>query len=581
MTGCCESTGWNDFLPAVAVRIPGPRSLRARFLLVVLGGVLIPLAVVGLWLTRSAARSGEALLRTRLDSALDQVVVEAGIRWVGLRAEMLDIADDSAVQRVLSVTADARLPRRPESTLVVSATGRTDNLGASLASPITLASEPGDATWQIVNAANSVRDAPNVRNAVAFADRREGIAVTVPVYARAGGTLIGRLRSRLTLESLVPIGAGGAAGVGVILHVVDRSTGVSLDALPFDPSLLARSEFQLGDERWLVRRRTLEEPSLTIAATAPLGAYTVPFESAARKGSLVILAVAVGALGVAALLTRRLTQSLEELAHATDAVAGGDLDRRVSGKGDDEVGRVGRAFNAMTESLRITIRQLSQREALVAVGEFAASLAHEVRNPLTSIRIDLQRVEEKLPQDSPLRVQLGRALREVQRLDQTVSGALRIARSGSIASDLVDLRVPLQRAIEVATPTFEQCGGALDQIEIGSLPLPVRGDEAALEQLFLNILLNAAQALGAHGEAGVRVSTENGSAQIDIWDSGAGIPKDRLEKVFDAFFSTKSEGTGLGLSVARQIVAAHGGSIEIDSTVGSGTTVSIRVALAK
>lgn len=521
------------------------------------------------------------MLRTRLDTALDQVVGEAGIRWVGLRAEMLDIADDSAVQRVLSVTASARLPRRPESTLVVSATRRTDNLGASLASPITLASERGDAMWQILKATNSVRDAPNVRNAVAFADRREGIAVTVPVYTRAEGTLIGQLRSRLTLESLVPVGAGGATGVGVILHVVDRSTGVSLGALPFDPSLLARSEFQLGDERWLVRRRTLEEPSLTIAATAPLGAYTVPFESAARKGSLVILAVAVGALGVAALLTRRLTQSLEELAQATDAVAAGDLARRVSGKGDDEVGRVGRAFNAMTESLRITVRQLSQREALVAVGEFAASLAHEVRNPLTSIRIDLQRVEEKLPEDSSLRVQLGRALREVQRLDQTVSGALRIARSGSIASDLVDLRVPLQRAIEVAIPTFEQCGGALDQIEIGSLPLPVRGDEAALEQLFLNILLNAAQALGAHGDAGVRVSTENGSAQIDIWDSGAGIPEDRIEKVFDAFFSTKSEGTGLGLSVARQIVTAHGGSIEIDSTVDSGTTVSIRLALAK
>ncbi|MBA2708340.1 MAG: two-component system sensor histidine kinase AtoS, partial [Gemmatimonadaceae bacterium] len=82
-------------------------------------------------------------------------------------------------------------------------------------------------------------------------------------------------------------------------------------------------------------------------------------------------------------------------------------------------------------------------------------------------------------------------------------------------------------------------------------------------------------------EAGVRVSTENGSAQIDLWDSGAGIPEDRIEKVFDAFFSTKSEGTGLGLSVARQIVTAHGGSIEIDSTVDSGTTVSIRLALAK
>jgi signal transduction histidine kinase len=291
--------------------------------------------------------------------------------------------------------------------------------------------------------------------------------------------------------------------------------------------------------------------------------------------------VALSAYGVAILLTRRLSDSVEVLASATHAVAAGDLDRRVSQEGDDEVGHVGRAFNAMTESLRTTVRQLSQREALVAVGEFASSLAHEVRNPLTSIRIDLQRVEEKLPDDSPLRLQLGRALREVQRLDKTVSGALRIARSGSVALEPLDLRVPLKRAIEVATPMFEQSGGALNRVELGTIPLRVRGDEAALEQLFLNILLNSAQALGPQGQAGVTVSTENGSAKIDIWDSGQGILPERLEKVFDPFFSTKRDGTGLGLAVARQIVTAHAGSIEIDSAVDSGTTVTIKFSLSQ
>lgn len=305
----------------------------------------------------------------------------------------------------------------------------------------------------------------------------------------------------------------------------------------------------------------------------------VPFESAMRNGSLAIVAVALTTLGIAMLLTRRITHSLEELAAATHAVAAGDLDRRVSERSASEAGQVGRAFNTMTQSLRDTLRQLSQREALVAVGEFAASLAHEVRNPLTSIRIDLQRVEEVLPGESPLRVHLGRALREVERLDLTVSGALRIARAGSIALNVVDLNVPLQRAIEVATPAFDRCGAALAQIGIGARPLPVRGDDAALEQLFLNILLNAAQALGVDGKAGVTVVPEEGNVQVDIWDSGAGMAADQLEKVFDPFFSTKRDGTGLGLSVVRQIVNAHGGFISIDSAVNAGTTVSIRLSL--
>ncbi|MEO7502325.1 MAG: ATP-binding protein [Gemmatimonadaceae bacterium] len=558
----------------------GPHSLRAKFLLVVLGGVLIPLAVVGVWLTGSAARSGEALLTTRIDTALDQVVSEAGTRWVGLRAKLLDIADDSAVQRVLGDVSTPR-PRGIQSSLSVPNAGSSSNLAASLSSAMTLRRASDGASWRIVLAANSGTEQSPPGNPALVGEEREGITATVPVYNRATGALIGRLESHLTTESLVPIGAGGPTGVGAVLQVVDRASGTSLGALPFDQTLMSRAAFELGGERWLVRRRALEEPAISVAAAAPLGAYTLPFQDAARKGTLAILVVALGALGVATLLTRRVTRSLEELASATHAVAAGDLDRRVAEGGDDEVGKVGRAFNAMTESLRNMIRQLSQREALVAVGEFAAALAHEVRNPLTSIRIDLQRVEEKLPGDSPLRVQLGRALREVQRLDQTVSGALRIARSGSIACDLVDLRVPLQRAIEVATPAFEQSGAALDQVDIGSGALPVRGDEAALEQLFLNILLNAAQALDENGKAGVTLSTENGSALIDIWDSGSGVSPDRMKKVFDPFFSTKRDGTGLGLSVARQIVNAHGGSIELDSAVDSGTTVSIRLNLAR
>lgn len=229
----------------------------------------------------------------------------------------------------------------------------------------------------------------------------------------------------------------------------------------------------------------------------------------------------------------------------------------------------------------MTQLQPSQREALAAVGQFAALLAHEVRNPLTSIRIDLQRVEEQLPEGSPLRLQLSRALREVERLDRTVSGALRIVRSGNVASDLVDLRVPVQRAAEVAVPAFDQRDASLDRSGIGAGPLPVRGDESALEQLFLNLLLNAAQALGTGGRAGVTVDAGIEHAEVRVWDFGVGIPEDCLTKVFDPFYSTRKDGTGLGLAVVRQIVMAHGGSIDIESSARRGTSISVRLPLAR
>ena len=235
----------------------------------------------------------------------------------------------------------------------------------------------------------------------------------------------------------------------------------------------------------------------------------------------------------------------------------------------------------MTERRRGGSLQRSQREALVEVGKFAALLAHEVRNPLTAIRIDLQRVEEKLPPDSPLRLQLARALREVERLDQTVTGALRIARSGTVSSDLVDLRVPLLRAIEVATPAFDQTESTLALRGLEDAPVPVRGDEAALEQLFLNLLLNAAQALQRRGTAGVILVPMDGYADVEIWDRGIGIARDKLGKVFDPFYSTRKDGTGLGLAIARGIVTGHGGVLEMESRPGEGTTVSVRLPLAR
>jgi signal transduction histidine kinase len=226
------------------------------------------------------------------------------------------------------------------------------------------------------------------------------------------------------------------------------------------------------------------------------------------------------------------------------------------------------------------LRELASRESLAAVGEFAASLAHEIRNPLTAIRVDLQSLEEKLPEESSLREPLESALTEIERLNQTVRDTLEVARRGRTGSDLVDLSGPLNAAAHAARPAFEARGAILTVQSSPEAPLTVRGDAGALEQLFLNVIQNAAQALASGGEALVRVDRDRDSAVVAIRDDGAGIPPEDLERVFAPLFTTKEGGTGLGLTIARRIAQAAGGEIHVESTRGTGTSVEIRLPLA-
>jgi signal transduction histidine kinase len=436
----------------------------------------------------------------------------------------------------------------------------------------------GEPRWRLAAGAVAAPQLEALADPVILpASASSALDVLLPIADHATGRALGTMEARVRLSGFVPAEPGGVNGA--VLGVIDRATGRPILAPPFEPALLARNRFAWEGQRWLAVRRSLDAPAIDLVLAAPLDPFTEPFERAARQGAFALVAVAFGAFLLGGALTRRLTGSLERLAEAADAVARGDLDRKVEVAARDEVGRVAHTFNAMTESLRRTLRELSQRQALAAVGEFASALAHEIRNPLTSIRLDLQLAEEKLPEDSRARGPLGRALREIERLNRTVSGGLRVARSGRIGEERLDVRVPLERAAHAAAPEFAARGATLEPLPPASDPAWIRGDAGALEQLFLNLLLNAAQALEAGGRAGARLETGERDVLVSIWDTGPGIAPERLERIFEPFFTTKQEGTGLGLAIAQRIVAAHGGEIRIDSSVGQGTAFHIRLPL--
>jgi two-component system sensor histidine kinase AtoS len=364
-----------------------------------------------------------------------------------------------------------------------------------------------------------------------------------------------------------------------VITAKDPATGALLLPAPFDPALLEQGRFSWNEEDWIVIRRSVLEPRVELIAAAPVAPFAAPFRAAARRGAVVLLIAAAVGLGIAGILTARLTRSLERLAEAASDVAGGHLERRVEVQTQDEVGRVARAFNTMIESLRRTIDQLAERESLAAVNEFAAALAHEVRNPLTSIRLDLQEVEERLPEDSPMRTIQSRALEDVERLDRTVAGALDTARSGHIEPRDIDLREPVRAAVRAAAPAFDARGARLKWEEPPE-PATVRGDPDALERVVLNLLLNAAEALEADASASVELMRSDRDFTITVSDTGCGIAGESLQRVFDPFFTTRPGGTGVGLAVARRIVTAHRGEIRLSSEVGRGTIVQVRLPAA-
>lgn len=559
-------------------------SFRTRILLLVLAGAVVPLALLGLWLTGSAARSGEALLRVRLQESLDRSVEAIGGRWIRYRSELLFLAEDDTVQRALDETRIVGIDVAGIDDAGTSVTGDNvpphvqrlfNELDTAVESAL-VRDAANRVRWTLARASPAASQASTAASASAMP------ALTVPlgIRERASGRVLGTIEAGIRGDVLFGGRSSVLAAAGAVIGVFDASTGASLLPLPFDAALLAAPRFVWAGEEWVTERRRLTEPPLELVAAAPISPFTQPFDDAARRGLWLLLAVAATTVALAAIVTGRMTGSLERLAAAAEAVSRGDLERTVDIAGSDEVARVARSFNAMTHSLRRTLRELSNGQALAAVGEFAATLAHEVRNPLTSIRVDLQLVEERL-NDQPELQQLQRGvLDELDRLDRTVTGALSVARSGRIERGRVDLLVPLGSAIHAATPAFDERNASLEALPATTAPIHVLGDAGALEQLFLNLLLNAAQAVADGGRAALDVRTDGEAVRVSIRDDGPGIAPDVREHVFEPFFSTRPEGTGLGLAIAHRIATAHDGEIGIDTAPDAGTTVHVRLPLA-
>jgi two-component system, NtrC family, sensor kinase len=317
--------------------------------------------------------------------------------------------------------------------------------------------------------------------------------------------------------------------------------------------------------------------------TSAIGQLSVDARERERRSFLALLSVALAALllGVGlSLHARRILAPLGTLNARARAVAQGDLSPQPVDARDDEIGELQESFENMVEAVGKARERAVSNERFAAIGKMAAHVTHEVRNPLSSIGLNLELLEEELegPEQSERRTLVQAIRREVDRLERLSEEYLRVARLPSPRMEADDVASTLRSVVEFEAKETERAQCTVT-VEIGE-PAPLAlFDESQLRQALLNLLRNAREAMPQGGTIDVRAFAEGLSAVVTIGDRGAGIPDDVRPRIFDPFFSTKGEGTGLGLAITRQIVEAHGGTIACEAREGGGTLFRIALPL--
>ncbi len=349
-----------------------------------------------------------------------------------------------------------------------------------------------------------------------------------------------------------------------------------------------------------VHKRSTSDYALLRAERETLDPLLRPIQLAILSG-LVVLAVGA-TLGVSYVMGRSVVNPVRKLVFATDAVSGGDYDHPIAVSTRDEIGYLARKFDEMRHSLKRQMAQLAQRnfelenalrqlertqaelvqtEKLAATGKITAQLSHELNNPIHNIRSCLEAARKKLDETHGARNFLDLAHEEVLRLARLAQQMLDFHRPQPLERELVRVDQLVRELVKSSEELLRRQRVACEVKLPAELP-PLRASRDQLKQVLLNLLLNAVDAMPNGGALRISANLDNGWMNVSLADSGIGIPKQNLERIFDAFFTTKSKasGVGLGLSVSYGIVRSHGGRIHVESEAGKGSTFTVKLPVA-
>lgn len=289
----------------------------------------------------------------------------------------------------------------------------------------------------------------------------------------------------------------------------------------------------------------------------------------------------------AGLLARRITEPLKTLVEGTHRISRGDFSQTIPVRSVDEIGGLARSFNEMTRDLLETRqrmedanRKLIQAEKLASIGRISATIAHEIRNPLTSVKLNIQKLLENENLGEEEKEHLGISQEGIGLIEKFIKELLNFTRVSDLNLERFSIHQIIDESLKMLRNLFQQKKIILERSCPSDLPaVLVDGDK--LRQVFLNILRNSVEAVNDGGKIGLAVSSvkENGvrKIRIRISDNGCGIAEKDWENIFEPFFTTKPSGFGLGLSNARKIVEQHMGSIKVVKKKGKGTAFEIRI----
>lgn len=349
-------------------------------------------------------------------------------------------------------------------------------------------------------------------------------------------------------------------------------------------------------QNYLVVRKTLSEMRVyaqSILENMADGLLSADLEGKVASGNPE--AARILGLGEKELKGRALKELLPEAEEAVSAVLDGAEGKReleVTLQGADETERpVGVALSALKSEegeirgavllLRdlTEVRRLEERiresEKLAAIGQMAATVAHEIRNPLSSLKGFAQLFAGKFSKGSPEAGYASLMVREVDRLNRTISDLLFYSRPLSLQRSRVSVGDLLGETVRLLEPDFRSLRQSVEIGAIGKVAAEVDPDQMA--RVFLNILLNAHQAAGEGGRIAIAASGDNGICRVAVSNSGPEMTSEESARAFEPFFTTREKGSGLGLSIVKKIVDLHHGRVSIESSRGEGTTVIIEL----
>ncbi len=456
----------------------------------------------------------------------------------------------------LSLVHDGYLPLA----LIISEARATQSVFGNLLDRVLSERNP-DATRTWLTAARKARPA-------AFDHALEGVAVIERMAPNAGDrTTLGALRRELRrVNAMLVSGEDRYRDLYAALDAGDKIT----------------SERILADLR--ARERAIDGRLRSIWKQV-LGRMTATSEraSAEQERALTVLIVLGGlSLLVSIAVTiwsQRVLAPLPELQARVEAVARGDFATRIAPNTDDEIGQLGREFERMVAALEARDAKLIQSERLAAIGRMAAHVTHEVRNPLSSIGLNVELLEEeltaaKIPREREARELVSAIQREIEHLTALTEEYLRVARLPTPQLESEQLG---ELAVSATTFVRPELTAANVQLTLDVEPeLPwVAIDEAQIRQVLLNLIKNAREAMPEGGPLRIEVAREGAGVVLRVIDRGEGMTPEQRARIFDLFFTTKTHGTGLGLPLSQQIIAAHGGQLRCESAVGEGTTFEL------